>query len=302
MHTLDFGDITIQRVIELDRWMFPAQSLIPAMTDEFVTQSKKWLDNRFIDEQTNQLVLHVHSYVVRTKNKIILVDTCNGNHKERPNLLPHHQLNTNYIANLAAIGLRAEDIDLVMCTHLHPDHCGWNTLLADGRWVPTFPNARYLMSRLDLEFITSIKQSIPSDGVMQDLVRMFDDSVLPVVQSGQAEFVETDHVVERELGAGIWMEGTPGHTPGSFAVHVENRQGHAIMVGDTIHHPIQLAALDLDYIGDANAEESRSIRRRIVEQYADSSTYFLTGHFPTPTFGHVISQNNGFRFRWLADR
>jgi len=297
-HALEFGAIKIDKVVELDRWAFPAQDLIPAMDDDFVAKHKSWLDNRFIDEVTSHLVLSVHSFVVRTPTRTILIDSCNGNHKERPNLLPHHQLNTRYIENLAAVGLRPEDIDLVMCTHLHPDHCGWNTRLENGKWVPTFPNAQYLMSRIDDEFIRGIKTSNPENGVMQDLVRMYNDSVLPVVDSGQAEFVETDHVVDHDLASGIWLEGTPGHTPGHFAVHMKNDKGHAVVVGDTIHHPIQLANLDLDYVGDSHPEISKRVRRDLIERYADTDSHFLSGHFAGPTFGRVVSHGDDFRFRW----
>jgi glyoxylase-like metal-dependent hydrolase (beta-lactamase superfamily II) len=301
MLTLDLGDIAIQRVIEVERWAFAGAELLPGLSDELVLRAKEWLDDRFIDSRSNQLILQVHSYVVRTPRHTILIDTCNGNDKERPNLIAHHRLETRYLEELAKLGLKPADIDVVMCTHLHPDHCGWNTRLADGKWVPTFPNARYLMSRADHDFLAAIKKSEPTVAVLQDFVRMYDDSVLPVIASGQAQLVETDHVVEHEVGSGVWLEGAPGHTPGHFAVHAKTTRGHAIMVGDAIYHPVQLNALDIGEAGDADARISAVTRRRLVNQHTDTGTYFLAAHFPTPTFGRIVSHASELRMRWLDE-
>jgi glyoxylase-like metal-dependent hydrolase (beta-lactamase superfamily II) len=293
------GDAVIQRVVELDRWAFPAAGLFPGMPDALVQAGKEWLDARFIDPRSDELILAVQSFVIRVGRRTIVVDSCNGNHKNRPELPPHHQLNTDYLDRLARAGVQPVDVDMVMCTHLHPDHVGWNTQLVDGRWVPTFPNARYLMTKRDFNDVQALADTRPAAGIEADLVRTYEDSILPVLAADQVQLVDDDHVLERELDHGIWLERAPGHTHGHVVVHVESGGAHAVITGDVIHHPLQLAALELAQAGDADPQTAASTRRALIERYADTSSLLMPCHFAGPTIGRVVSAADRFDFAFL---
>jgi glyoxylase-like metal-dependent hydrolase (beta-lactamase superfamily II) len=291
MQTRRFGSMEIQKVVELDGLAFPASLIFPGATPEIVAHARQSLDARFIAQDEDALQWSFHSYVVRTPGRTILIDTCHGNDKNRPEPFAYaHMMNTDYLGNLARAGLSPEDVDLVMCTHLHIDHVGWNTRLSDGKWVPTFPNARYLMTRVDYE---RFERTSPDDPEGALGYYSFQDSVLPVVAAGQAELVETDHVIEQELGEGIWMEGAPGHTAGSVVIHAKNPYGHAVFAGDVIHHPIQVPAPSLYIAGEYDTAMAQRTRQRVLESCADMGALLLPAHFPSPSAARVVSTAAG---------
>jgi glyoxylase-like metal-dependent hydrolase (beta-lactamase superfamily II) len=196
-------------------------------------------------------------------------------------------LSNDYLGNLASLGLTPEDIDVVLCTHLHTDHVGWNTRLSNGSWVPTFPNARYLMSELDVEYYGGLAADHPQYMFTREA---YDDSVVPVLDSGQAELVATDHVVTGEVGNGVWMEGAPGHTPGSMLIHAQSggaADKHAIFSGDVFHHPVQIQ------------DPAVKMRREFIATYADEPAIVLAAHFPDPTAGRIIRHDRGATFAFL---
>ncbi len=306
MTIVDFGATSIQPIVELERWPFPLHGLFPTAPARLVAEHRHWLGDRLVDPATDDLILGVHSFVLRTRNRVILVDGCNGNHTERPELPPHHRLDTPYLARLAQAGLRPEDVDVVLCTHLRPDHVGWNTRLKDGRWIPTFPNATYLMTAAAFEDARALHASQPAAPVPAGRAAAFEDSVLPVVASGQALLVPDDHAVVGEPGDGVWLEAAPGHAAGQVMVHVREgvREGtapgcrHAILCGDVIHHPIQLAEIDLPMAGDADAAAAAATRRRLVERCVDRNILVLPTHFPAPSAVRLVSQGTGVRVAW----
>jgi glyoxylase-like metal-dependent hydrolase (beta-lactamase superfamily II) len=201
-------------------------------------------------------------------------------------------LKHDYLGNLAKLGLKTDDIDVVLCTHLHSDHVGWNTRLENGAWVPTFANARYLMSRTDVDFYGSI----PLDSPQYTLTReSYDDSILPVLASGQAELVASGH----EVGAGLWLEQCPGHTPGTMVMHAERAGTHAIFTGDVFHHPVQIQDAELNLGVDADPVAALAVRKRFVETYADTGIILLAAHFPDPTAGCVVTDGRERTFRFL---
>ena len=158
MKTQRIGEMEIGKVVELDGMALPATLVFPGATPEIVARGRRMFDARFIDREQDALQWSFHSYVVRTHGRTILIDTCHGNDKVRPEPVAYaHMMKTDYLGNLARAGLKPEDIDIVMCTHLHIDHVGWNTRLSDGKWVPTFPKARYLMARPDYEYLEHMK-------------------------------------------------------------------------------------------------------------------------------------------------
>lgn len=300
MRTLEFGATTVDRIVEVDTMWFDAASFYPNIEPGTVERHAKTLGPRLIHPQTGKLALSFHSYLIRTRHHNILVDTCNGNHKPRgPKVGWQNMLASDaYLGNLARVGMQPEDIDIVLCTHLHCDHVGWNTRLVDGRWVPTFPNARYLMAREEFEHFARLHEARPDYPVNHGA---WEDSVLPVVAAGQADIVEMSHVVEGELGEGIWTEPAPGHTPGHVTIHLKGGGQDAIMSGDIIHHPLSLVEPRLEMYADFDREQGKQMRRKLVERCADTSTLLLTGHFPSPTAGHVCSCGDGFRFRFLRE-
>jgi glyoxylase-like metal-dependent hydrolase (beta-lactamase superfamily II) len=293
------GKLTIDRVVELAEMPVPARIFFPAITPEIVETAKTSLGPDLIDIETGDVILTVQSYVVRAGARTILVDSCIGNDKERPATPEMHRLGIDFLGRLAAVGVRPEDVDVVLCTHLHPDHVGWNTRLQNGEWVPTFPNARYLIGQTEFEHAQRFHEAAADNPMVADLVTMVEDSVLPVVRANQASFVADGHKLELELDHGLRLESAPGHTPGHVIVHVEAPGHHAILSADVIHHPLQLLDLELSQIGDIDPATATATRRRLVESYANSDTIILPAHFPSPTCGRFISDENGYAFAWL---
>jgi len=295
MRQLTLGATTIDRVAELDAFWVDPQWLYPNVRIDMVARHEAALGARLVQPATRKLCLSFHSYVVRTRGRTILVDTCNGHHKPR---MPweHALQSSDYLANLARLGLRPHDIDVVLCTHLHTDHVGWNTRLVDGRWVPTFPKARYVMAQREFEHAMAMVAGGKATPVGRE---SFLDSVLPLVEGGRVDLVGMDHVLDGDLGHGVWLEAAVGHTPGHVNVHVQGGGAHAIISGDVVHHPILFLEPTLVNLGDWDAELAARTRQRLFERCADTSTLLLTMHFPPPTAGRLASTPDGFRFRFL---
>lgn len=297
MRVQKLGDIEINKIVELPGVAMPAASLLPNVTPEILADGRTWLGPLFIHPDDEIVYLSFHSYVVKTKRHNILVDTCCGNDKQRQSMPSWHLLNTPYIQELAALSLKPEDIDIVLCTHLHADHVGWNTKLIDGRWVPTFPNARYIMGQHEFGHWQKLHAANPPTPINRG---SFVDSVLPVVESGQAMMVASNFCVDVELGDGVWLEASPGHSPGHCCVHVQSGGQHALLSGDAIHHPMQLTHPFLAIAADFDRAQAQASRRNILERFADTSTLLLTAHFPEPTAGRIVSYGDNFRFQFLG--
>jgi glyoxylase-like metal-dependent hydrolase (beta-lactamase superfamily II) len=244
------------------------------------------------DPETSFMTFAVHSWVIELDKLTILVDTCDGNHKNR-SLDAVHQLDTRYLENLAAAGFRPEDIDLVMCTHLHFDHVGWNTRLENGRWVPTFPNARYLFGRRDYDYFS---QNPPGEALHYEA---FLDSILPVMDAGRGELVAEDSVTHREIGDGIWLEPAFGHSPGCFTINAQADGPPALFWGDVIHHPVQLLRFDLPFAFDMDPVAASRVRQATLARAAEEGTLCFPAHFRGTSAGHVARDGEVFRYSWL---
>jgi glyoxylase-like metal-dependent hydrolase (beta-lactamase superfamily II) len=279
------GDISIHRVVEQQGAFFPALEFFPALTPELLERNKAWLQPTYIDESGN-VVLCVQSYIVRTPHHNILIDACVGNHKPRPARPAWHMLRSDqYERSLAATGLGVGDIDYVMCTHLHVDHVGWNTRLDNGRWVPTFPKARYLFSGRELAFWSDREKADPAGHPW------IADSVLPIVAANRCEPVSSDH----ELNELVRLIPTPGHTIDHFSVHVGKVGQDALIAGDLLHSPLQARYPELGMRADYDSAEAGRSRRRVLERYCDSPTLLCTVHFPSPSVGRIFRWEEGFR-------
>jgi glyoxylase-like metal-dependent hydrolase (beta-lactamase superfamily II) len=285
------GEIEIARVLEFEAALFEPTMLYPETTQEIIERHRTWLEPTLMDQATGQLIFAFHSIVIKTRRATILVDTCSGNDKERPHKLRYHRKNWPYLANLAAAGFAPEDIDYVLCTHLHADHVGWNTHLIDGRWVPTFPNARYLFARQEWEHwrVAELRAKYTTDPYCED-------SLLPIMESGQAELVATDYAFDDN----VWIEPWPGHTPGHVCVVVRCQGASVLLTGDIMHTALQCAEPQLNSCFCVDGGAARTTRRRLLETFADTPVMLIPAHFPTPTAGWIRSHGGSFRFHFDA--
>jgi glyoxylase-like metal-dependent hydrolase (beta-lactamase superfamily II) len=281
------GPITIDRVVELERPLFPPAALLPDAKPDVIDSHRSWLEPRLLDPSTGQFVLAFHTFVIRTPSRTILVDTCSGNDKPRPQKLRYDHKQWPYLERLAAVGVAPEAVDVVVCTHLHLDHVGWNTRLVGGRWAPTFPRASYLFTRREWEFW---REEYRSARFTDD--PYYEDSIVPVLEAGQVSLVEDGHVVDD----GVWLELTPGHTPGHVVVHVSGVGREAVMSGDLMHHAIQCAEPDWSSVFCVDPEQSRRMRRVFLERYAGTDTLIMPAHFPSPSVGRIVRAGGAFRF------
>lgn len=288
MTTFGLGDVTVTRVEEVLGPGFLANQLLPDWTEAAVAPHLSWLAPEFYAPDSGRLVSSLHSWIVRTRHHTILIDTCVGNHKNRPGSPRFHMLDRPYVANLAAAGLRPEDIDYVMCTHLHVDHVGWNTQLIDGRWVPTFPNARYIFSKVDRDHFDPERGE---GGRAGNGPLIWADSILPVIESGQAEAVESTSTV----GDDLLIEPAPGHTPGHVTIALKRPQGEALFVGDVLHHPIQLVYPDWSSAFCHDPRQAAVSRRQVLDRCADSGALLCPAHFGRPHYGRIRREGGSYR-------
>ncbi len=281
------GDMTVHRVIESEGPLFDPLAFFPTLTRDLLDENLPWLKPDYIDATSGQLMLCIQSYVVRTKHRNILIDSCVGNHKARPAYPFWNQMESSrYEQNLAATGLTVGDIDYVMCTHMHVDHVGWNTRLENGRWVPTFPKAKYVFADRELAFWTEKERTDPGK---QPWIA---DSVLPIVAAGRQEVVTSRH----ELSDTIRLIPTPGHTIDHYSVRVGEPGADAIIAGDMIHSPIQARYPEIGMRSDYSSPRAGETRRALFEELCGTSTLLCTGHFPGTSKGHMSRWGDGFRF------
>jgi glyoxylase-like metal-dependent hydrolase (beta-lactamase superfamily II) len=288
MQTTRIGDFEVHRIAEFEGPFIAPEVFFPDYDPEVLRAHPDMAGPRLIDPASGKLVFSFHCFVVKTGRHTILVDSCLGNDKERPTRPQFHRLRTPFVADLASAGVGVEDIDYVMCTHLHWDHVGWNTRLENGRWVPTFPNARYVMARREFEHWKNEHER----GEDTPHRRAFEDSVLPVVRTGQSVLVDDDYAFEDSL----WFESAPGHTPGNVVIHARSGQERAVFIGDVLHHQLQLAKPEWSTLACSDREVSRKTRTRLVEEYAEAGTRLLPAHFPAPTAGRIVRRGGAYRY------
>ena len=284
------GGIGWRRIVESEGPDFDVFFLLPDADERSLAPHRAWLEPRFLDPVSNRLVMAMQSYLLKTRHHAILVDACVGNDKERRFHAPWaRRTSTRFLDNLAAAGLAPEDIDFVMCTHLHADHVGWNTRLAGGRWVPTFPNARYVFARTEYDHWIALNKGGKkySDGCI-------DDSVLPVVEAGQAEIVDDRWAFDDE----IRFAPTPGHTPGHVAIELCSEGARAVLSGDVCHTPLQCREPGWSAVGCSDRALSAATRRAFLEAHCDTDTLVMTAHFPAPSVGFVRARGDAFDFAY----
>jgi glyoxylase-like metal-dependent hydrolase (beta-lactamase superfamily II) len=275
------GDVTVTKIVELEM-AGGSRFLLPQATREAVLPIA-WLRPHFADEE-GRLRLSIHSFVVETPDRRIVVDTCLGNDKTGRKIPHWNDRDGPYLADMAAVGFPAESIDTVLCTHLHTDHVGWNTRKVDGRWVPTFPRARYLMGRAEYEHWMNVKDRPDTAGLMAD-------SVTPVVEAGLATMVETNERICEEIS----LVPTLGHTPGHVSVMIQSKGEQALITGDFMHHPCQIAHPEWSTLADSDPERGIETRRRMFQRLAGTPVLILGTHFAGVSAGRLVVDGDSYR-------
>jgi len=275
------GEVTITRVVEIEATGGMSR-IIPDATRERLREIE-WLYPHFADEN-GRMRGAIHALIIDTPDKNIIVDTCIGNDKNR-GVKAWNQLQTGFLDDLTSAGYAPDTIDDVMCTHLHVDHVGWNTMLKDDRWVPTFPGARYLMGETEFKHWQS--ESDERDGQTE----VMHDSVLPVYEAGLVDLVATDH----ELCAEVRLISTPGHTPGHVSVMIESRGERALITGDFLHHPCQFVHPEWSSSPDSDPPMAIATRREMYARLADEPILVIGTHFATPTAGFLKKDGDAYR-------
>jgi glyoxylase-like metal-dependent hydrolase (beta-lactamase superfamily II) len=294
MQVWKLGSATVTRIEEqVGPNDSTAGAFLPDLLREKFDRHASWMVPVHYDPASDRLITSNHSWLIRTGRHTILLDSCAGNHKERPWLPRFHQLNTPFLERLRDAGASPGEIDIVLCTHLHADHVGWNTRLDNGRWVPTFPNARYLFSRTENDHwnpaIGDRRQRNPGRALM------YDDSVLPVIQSGQAILLEGEHAIEDS----VLVKPAPGHTPGHVILDFRDGAAAGLFCGDVIHHPVQVYEPAWNTRFCELPEDARATRRRVLEHCAEQGALLFPTHFAAPHVAAVRAAGDGFRLEFV---
>ena len=286
MAKFNVGDIQIQRIVEMVVPYDTIDRFFPRTPVEDIESCRDWLEPQALCPDSRRLIITVQSYLVRTPFHTVLIDTCVGCNKTIGWFEPFNQrTDERWLERLSVAGVTPEDVDFVFCTHLHGDHVGWNTRLRDGRWVPTFPNARYIMSDTDA--------SRASSGGGQ----CYRENILPVVEAGQALLVDSDYQLDDHL----WLESTPGHTLGHVAVAMGMGGHQAVMCGDLIHSPVQCAFPHWQPVVDEDPVQAVSTRKSFLRDNCDSGRLVMTAHFPEPSIGRVAERGDAFEFIYAEE-
>jgi glyoxylase-like metal-dependent hydrolase (beta-lactamase superfamily II) len=273
------GKVKITKIVELEM-TGSTRFILPLATNEEI-RKLPWLIPDFANEE-GRLKMSIHSLVVETPSRRIVVDTGLGNDKEGRKVPTWNNRKDAFLETMTSAGFSPDSIDTVLCTHLHVDHVGWNTKLAGGQWVPTFGNARYVFGKTEYEHWRDYRDE-------PDKVAVFNDSVKPIVDAGKAELVASD----ARLADEITLIPTPGHSPGHISIHIKSDGEEGLLTGDVAHHPCQMAHLDWSSTADSDPVQSTVTRRELFSRFADTPTLVIGGHFNA---GHIRRDGDAFKF------
>ncbi len=293
MQRWQVGNITVTRIEELVGPMFDPVRFLPDYDPAVFEANRAWLYPNHVDAETGNLIASMHSWLIQTPHHNILVDTCIGNNKDRMPYRNWHEMQTPWLSRLEAAGVRPEEINYVMCTHLHVDHVGWNTINRDGAWVPTFPNARYVFAETEFEFWRAARDN--ADPATFNLVnnKTFDDSVLPVMALAQLVQGETELIADQ-----LRVSPAPGHTPGSITISLTDAGAEALFTGDILHHPIQVYEPGWNSAYCEMPEQAIATRRNVLSHCAEHGTLMMPAHFGPSFAGTVVDRQGDFGFQF----
>lgn len=287
MSIVGAGRVTVQAIVEFAAPFMNIREMLPDVTEDVLETNRPWIPAHLLDAQ-DTVHLTFQSFIVRTPHHTILVDSCVGNGKHHHRPLFTMRNSDAYLVALREAGLTPDDIDFVMCTHLHVDHVGWNTRLENGRWVPTFPKARYIFGRQEYHHWAAELGAQPET--------VYSESVLPIVEHGRAQLVDYDF----QIADFVRLLPTPGHTPGHFAVLLGDRGDEIVLTGDLLHLPLQLRYPGLSVAFDWDRALAAKSRRTLLERFCDQPTVCCFGHLPMAMHGRIKRWSDGFRCEPIA--
>lgn len=293
MNELKIGDVTTIRIEEMHGPVMPTGQFFPGLPAEAWQEHRASLVPDHLDAADGVVHSAFQTWLLRSEGRVILIDTGIGNDKTLPGAPDWDHLDLGYLDNLAAAGVRPEDVDLVVNTHLHLDHVGWNTRLTDGAWVPTFPNATYLMPEADFAYFDPANNPAIAGGVNENV---FEASIAPVHAAGQVQLWEQSHTIDTNLR----LEAAPGHTPGSSVIKLESGGDRALFAGDILHTPLQLAHPDHDSCFCLDPAQARATRRRLLGWAADEGALVVPAHFSGHSAFEAERRGDAFAVRRWA--
>ncbi len=287
------GAVEIGRILDSSLLGFTAQRWFPDFDRQLLKPHEHWLCPQHYDPECGRIPMPVHSWVLRVGKFNVLIDTCMGNDKNRAEFPEMHMLTNRYLERMADMGLTPEDIDYVLCTHLHLDHVGWNTRLHNGRWVPTFPNAQYVISRR--EYVAA-KEEAANPATPAFIRNTFEDSIHPIVESGKACLVDDVY----ELLDCLTLRSAPGHSPGHVRIELKSQGASGVFAGDILHSPIQIPFWQWSSFVCWNQSMAAAARRELLEYCCAENALLIPGHFAAPHVGRISAVKDTFEidFGW----
>jgi glyoxylase-like metal-dependent hydrolase (beta-lactamase superfamily II) len=279
------GDVDIARIVEVYGFEDDISMLLPDATPQFVQQFK-WLQPHFATPD-GRMIISFQCFVLRSKGRTAMIDTCIGNDRKRE-FDVFCNMHNSFLEDLSAAGFPAAEVTDVLCTHLHFDHVGWNTRLVEGKWVPTFPKARYLFGRREWQHWAHLRDT----GGYHHMDHL-QDSIDPILAAGLEQFIDADFRLTEEIS----LIATPGHTPGHVSVLIDSRGERAVITGDLMHSPIQIAIPATEARFDMDKPQAARTRRDFVERFSDSGTLVIGTHFAEPTAGHIVADGEAWKLK-----
>tara|TARA_R110000824_G_scaffold118960_13_gene271866 strand:+ start:168 stop:1025 length:858 start_codon:yes stop_codon:yes gene_type:complete len=278
------GDVKITRIVEIELALpLGGEGSVVTKAYPEALQKIDWLQPHFATPE-GHAKFAIQALLIKTPSKRIIVDTCVGNEKSRTNAF-FNNMQTPFLKHMEEAGWPRESVDVVLCTHLHVDHVGWNTMLDGDKWVPTFPNARYLIGAREWAHWQT-ESDAGSEAVLAD-------SVQPIFDAGLADLVNDTHRITPE----VYIRPTPGHTPGHISVVISSKGETAVITGDLMHHPSQIANPDWSSSFDHNQTQANVTRAAFIAEMANSGMLVIGTHFATPTAGHVVKDGAGYKLK-----
>jgi len=301
------GDVTVTRIDELALNVFSQVALYPGSDPGTLGRNRAKLSDGSVDDESGNLLQSIHTWLVRTPSHTVLIDTGAGNDKTRAKVPVLDHLNEPFLARLAAAGVAPKDVDYVLMTHLHGDHVGWNTHLVNGRWLPTFPNAKYVFSGIENAYNEALADGVAPEGAARlnealgPMVRkpsdfVYDDSVRPVIEAGLSQMIPIDG---REFLDGLSFLPMPGHSIDHASIRLVSRGREALFAGDVMHHPLQVYETDLTSCFCEFPEAAAKSRHLMLEHAAEHDAMVFTSHFAETSVGHVSRVGEGYAWRFV---
>ena len=302
------GNTTIQKVHEIDLNGFTLAQLLPAMDSHLPERHPEWLPQGTTDGEN--ALLSVHSWLVRHEGMTILIDTGAGNNKSRPQQKALDHLKNPFLERLAEAGVAPEMVDYVLHTHIHSDHVGWNTVLVEEQWKPTFPKAIHLCSRLEWDYGAALADgdergisAARAEAGLGEPVRIpvngtFNDSMRPLQSTAQTRLVPIN---DQEVLPGLRFLPTPGHSIDHAAIELRSAGQRAVFGGDVMHHPVELYDTTLVSSFCEFPEAARRSRFQLLDRLAMDDAIYFSAHFPLSSAGRITKVGDGFHWTFAEE-